>query len=86
MAKYIIKESELRSVINTIVTKELSEVLNESVLGHVLGSALKNTLKYGALAAAAPALLANKGLKKGNDIVNNGDTVTDTVKDFLNTL
>ena len=83
MAKYIIKESELRSVINTIVTKELSEVLNESVLGHVLGSALKNTLKYGALAAAAPALLANKGLKKGNDIVNNGDTVTDTVKDFL---
>ena len=83
MDKYIIKESELRSVINTVVAKELSAVLNESALGHMLGSALKNTLKYGALGAVSPALLANKGLKKGNDIVNNGDTVTDTVKNFF---
>jgi hypothetical protein len=82
MVKYILKESELRSMIEGIVAEEVNNILNES-LGSALGSALGNTLKYGALGVVAPTMLASKAFSKANGIVNGNDTILGTVKDYF---
>lgn len=74
MMKYILKESELRSMIGKIVAEEL----NEGVL-HALG----NVAKTAALATLAPGVLAQKAFVKTNDILNGPETITGAVKDFV---
>lgn len=78
MAKYILKESELRAIISEAVTEELGALLNEG-----LPTALGNTLKYGALGVFAPAILAGKALKKTDAIINGNDTITGTIRDYF---
>ena len=80
MTKYIIKESELRSLIKEIIKEELS--LNEG-LTKALGNALLNTARYGALTVVAPSVMAQKIAKKESDIVNGSDSIGKTVKDFF---
>ena len=82
MIKYILKESELRAMVENIVSEEINNVLSESI-GSALGSALGNTLKYGALGVVAPTMLAGKAFSKANSIVNGNDTITGTVKDYF---
>ena len=78
MAKYILKESELRAAISEAVSEELGALLNEG-----LPTALGNTLKYGALGIAAPAILANKAIDKMNGIINGNDTIAGTIRDYF---
>lgn len=78
MSKYIITESELRSIIKEAIAEELNEGL-----GHALGSALLNTAKYAALGTIAPGALANKGIMKTNDILSGNDTIGGTLNDFF---
>lgn len=73
MAKYIIKESELRSIIKSAVKEELNEGL-----GH---AALK-TLGYAALGAISPGILAQKAFVKGGNILTGNDTITGSLRDF----
>ena len=82
MAKYIIKESELRSAIKKVVEEELSSVVNES-LGHALGSALKNTAKTAAKGVLAPSILAQDITRKTVDIGTGKSTLTGTISDFF---
>lgn len=82
MAKYILRESELRTMIEDIVAKEVSNILNEGI-GSAIGSAIGNTLKYGALGVVAPTMLAGKAFSKANGIVNGNDTILGTVKDYF---
>ena len=82
MSKYILKESELRSIIKEAVEEELSRTLNEG-FWHGLGSALKNTAKIAALGTVAPGLLAQKGVLKTNDILGGNSTVAGTIGDFF---
>ena len=58
MAKYIIKESELRSVLSEIITEELSSVVNESLLG-TIGKLGYYTLNPSALASRVGTSIAN---------------------------
>lgn len=76
--KYILRESELRYILNGIINEELNEGL-----GHALGSALGNTVKNAALGAVAPGLLAGKFVNKTNNIANGKDSMVDTVKNFF---
>ena len=78
MAKYILKESELRAVISEAVAEELGALLNEG-----LPTALGNTLNSGALGVFAPAILAGKALKKTDAIFNGQDTITGTIRDYF---
>lgn len=82
MAKYIIKESELRSAIKKVVEEELSPFVNEG-LGHTLGSALKNTLKNAAIGVVAPSYLAQKAMLKTNNLIDGTDSIKGTVHDFF---
>jgi hypothetical protein len=82
MVKYILRESELRTMIENIVAEEVSNILNEGI-GSAIGSAIGNTLKYGALGVVAPTMLAGKAFSKANGIVNGNDTVWGTVKDYF---
>ena len=82
MAKYIIKESELRSAIKKVVEEELSSFVNEG-LGHALGSALKNTAKTVAKGVVAPSLLAQDMIQKTADISTGKDTITGTISNFF---
>lgn len=82
MAKYIIKESELRSAIKKVVEEELSSVVNEG-LGHALGSALKNTAKTAAKGVLAPSILAQDITRKTVDIGTGKSTLTGTISDFF---
>lgn len=78
MPRYIIKESELRSVIKKVVTEELNEGLTRA-----LGNALLNTAKYAAIGAIAPGALAQKGVLKAADILGGKSTIGGTVSDFF---
>lgn len=82
MAKYIIKESELRSAIKKVVEEELSSVVNEGI-GHALVSALKNTAKTAAKGVVAPSLLAQDMIQKTTDISTGKDTITGTISNFF---
>lgn len=82
MAKYIIKESELRSAIKKVVEEELSLVVNEGI-GHALGSALKNTAKTAVKGVLAPSMLAQDIMKKTVDIGTGKSTLTGTISDFF---
>lgn len=75
MNKYVIKESELRSIIEMAVANEL---INEG-----LGHALLKTAGYAALGALAPGVLANKGIMKANDILGGNSTIGGTLNDFF---
>lgn len=76
--KYILKESEFRSLIKEAVAEELNEGFR-----HALGSALLNTAKYAALGAVAPGALAGKGILKANNILTGNDTIGGTIKGFF---
>lgn len=80
MAKYIIKESELRSAIEKIVAEEIA--MNEG-LGHALGSALKNSLGVATKAVLAPNMLAQDAIEKTHGILSGEDTITRTVSNFF---
>lgn len=82
MAKYIIKESELRSAIKKVVEEELSSVVNEGI-GHALGSALKNTAKTAAKGILAPSILAQDITRKTVDIGTGKSTLTGAISDFF---
>lgn len=82
MTKYILKESELKSVINSIVAEEISNVINES-LGSALGHALTNTLKTGAMAMIDPAGTLARGYAGAMDTLSGKKSLTKGVKDFF---
>lgn len=77
MKKYVIKESELKSVIKEIIAEELSNV-DES-----LGRALGNTAKLGAVGAVSPLTLAQMGFVKANNLLMGKDSLRGTVRDFV---
>lgn len=83
MEKYVIKESELRSVIKKIIAEEVSTAVNEGRITHALGSALTNSLKLAGKGILAPSILAQDVLKKTDDISNGTDTITGTVRKFF---
>lgn len=75
MAKYIIKESELRSVIQEAVKEEFTEMLNEGEFLRRAGNAVWNTAKIGALSVLAPGLAGAKFVKDTSDILNGNKTI-----------
>jgi hypothetical protein len=78
MAKYVIKESQLKSAIKKIIAEELNEGLPGAI-----GNALMHTAKTAALGAFAPSILAQNAFEKSNNIINGSDTVVGTVDDFF---
>ena len=82
MTKYILKESELRSIINKIVTEEVSKSINEG-FWQGLKNAAWNTAKLGAKGLIAPSLVGQDIVKKTSDIAMGKDTVTGTVNRFF---
>ena len=81
MAKYILKESELRAMIDNIVEEEINNVINEG-----LGTAALNTVKNGALGVVAPTLLAQKYLTTMDRIINGDAPVrrsVEAIKDYF---
>ena len=67
MGKYIIRESELCSVIHDIVAEELSNAINEGFVGTVL--------KTGAKAVFAPTTLVQGAADKFNRVINKGEPI-----------
>lgn len=70
MGKYIIKESELCSVIHDIITEELTNRLNEGfwkTLGKVATTA--------AVGAVAPTYLVQRAANKASGVINRGETL-----------
>ena len=67
MAKYVLKESELRSVINDIVTEELTNSLDEGVL---------QTVGKIAAGLTVPTFFLQKGIQKVGGIINGNDNLT----------
>ena len=82
MAKYIFKESELRSAIDKIVAEEISNVINEG-FWQGLKNAAWNTAKLGAKSLIAPSLVGQDIVKKTSDIAMGKDTITGTVNRFF---
>lgn len=82
MVKYIIKESELRSMIKKVVEEEISYKINEGVW-NALKSAGLNTLKTAAKGIVAPSMLAQDAVKKIGNISMGNDTITGTISDFF---
>ena len=82
MAKYILKESELRSAIDKIVAEEVSNVINEG-FWQGLKNAAWNTAKLGAKSLIAPSLVGQDIVKKTSDIAMGKDTITGTVNRFF---
>jgi len=80
MAKYILKESELREIISEAVREELQNPLNEGIL-----HALWQLLKGGVKGAVAPGLLANDVVNTLSDLLRpgtNNATIGSTWRDF----
>ena len=82
MARYIIKESELRSTIKKVVEEEISHKINEN-FGNALKNAGLNTLKTAAKGIVAPSMLAQDAVKKIGDISMGNDTITGTISNFF---
>ena len=82
MTKYILKESELRSIINKIVTEEVSKSINEGFWQGIKNAAW-NTAKLGAKGLIAPSLVGQDIVKKTSDIAMGKDTITGTVSRFF---
>lgn len=84
MPKYVLRESELKSVLRDIIMEEVSNATNEGVLRR-LGNMVLNTAKWGGMAALAPGLAAGKAIGKVNNILNpkSDDTVAGTVDQIL---
>lgn len=79
--KYILKESELCSILNKIIMEEIS-TLDESILKRV-GGTLGNVAKMGALAILAPGIAANKLAGGVNDVFSGKQSVGSQVKSFF---
>ena len=83
MAKYILKESELRSMIDDIVREEFNNAINEGI-----GTGIWNTVKNAGLGVVAPSLLAQKYAATMNQIIN-GDrgnpisNTADVIRDYF---
>jgi hypothetical protein len=82
MAKYIIKESELRSAIKKVIAEELAATVEEGI-ARSIGNALKNTAKTAVKGAIAPSILAQDIIKKTADITDGKDTITGTISNFF---
>ena len=84
MSKYILRESELKSVLRDIIMEEISNATNEGVLGR-LGNMALNTAKWAGLATLAPGLAAGKAMEKIGGIVDpkGKDTVAGTADQIL---
>ena len=84
MPKYILRESELKSVLRDIIMEEVSNATNEGVLGR-LGNMALNTAKWAGLATLAPGLAAGKAMEKIGGIVDpkGKDTVAGTADQIL---
>lgn len=83
MMKYILKESELRSMIDDIVREEFNNAINEGI-----GTGIWNTVKNAGLGVVAPSLLAQKYAATMNQIINGnrGNPISNTVdviKDYF---
>ena len=78
MNKYVIKESELRAVIEGVIMEEFNEGLKNT-----LGSALKNTAKTAALGAVSPGALAQKAFVKVGNVINGDASLVGGVKKFF---
>lgn len=80
--KYILKESELRSMLEGIIKEELDKTINEGI-----GTALWNTAKNAGLGVVAPALLAKKYALTMHHIINgNGSPLNnawEVIKDYF---
>lgn len=83
MTKYIIKESELRSIIKEAVIKELNEGNFLRSLGSGLAHGTLNAAKLAGLGLVAPGILAQKATLKANDILGGSSTVGGTLNDFF---
>lgn len=77
MKKYVIKESELKTVIKEIIAEELSN------LDEGWGRALGNTAKLAGVGAVSPLTLAQMGFIKANNLILGKDTLKSTVRDFV---
>lgn len=77
MTKYILKESELRSVLSKIITEELSNVLCESFVGNVFRGAGR-LAGNGLVAALGPGVAMNRVAK---NILDPNKTLVGAVKD-----
>ena len=82
MARYKIKESELRSTIKKVVEEEISHKINEN-FGNALKNAGLNTLKTAVKGIVAPSMLAQDAVKKIGDISMGNDTITGTISNFF---
>ena len=82
MARYTIKESELRSTIKKVVEEEISHKINEN-FGNALKNAGLNTLKTAVKGIVAPSMLAQDAVKKIGDISMGNDTITGTISNFF---
>lgn len=79
MVKYILKESELRSMINSIVAEELNNVINEGI-----GSVLKNTAGMAAKTVLSPFASAGDMFSKATDVLTGKDTISNATGHFFN--
>ena len=84
MTKYIFRESELESVLGNIITEEISNITNESILRRA-GNMLLNTAKWAGLATLAPGIAAGEAMQKIGGIVSpkGKDTVAGTADQIL---